>query len=536
MHTHPHVRQRVKRLFKSTEGQYSRIVIKHTPAVAVDLEWLLDRYPMHMTEGAEYALRKSARAHEAMMDLATQAATDAHPGNIECMAKAPRPYQLQAIHTAMLRGGLLLADWLGLGKTVSAIGVIVQKLPALVVVQTHIQIQWKDKLAEFAPHLRVHIIEKKKEYTLPPHDVAIVSYSKLVDWADRYPWKLVVYDEIQELRHSTTNKHRAAMHLRNNVVEMAMGLSHSPVYNYGNEIFSVMETLFPGELGSWGEFLSEWCIQGDQHHKVEDPDALGAWLYENKMMLRRTRQDVGRELPPIQRIPEWLEYDMHVLERMAGQADALAKEVLTASFTEKGQAARKLDSILRLATGIAKAKQVAGFVAELVRNGEGVLLAGWHREVYAIWEREFKAAGIRCALYTGTESPAAKVRNAKAYIAGEIDVLMISLRSGTGLDGLQTRGGVVVIGEMDWSPKVVDQIVGRFHRDGMGDDPLTVFYLMIAAGSDPIVAMVNGVKMAQADHITDPGQGIEMQSNLADVADNNAVTLAREWLARHKKK
>lgn len=534
LRTHPHVRARVKRLFKAADGLYDVITIKHTPAAAVDLEWLLMRYPHEMTEGAAYMLRKCSLAHSEMMDLAAQAATDTKPMPLEGLAKPLREYQLQAVHTCMLRRGLLLGDWLGLGKTVSAIGVIVQNLPALVVVQTHLQTQWKEKLLEFAPGLRVHIIEKKKAYSLPPHDVAICSYSKLAAWADRYPWKCAVYDEVQELRHATTDKWRGARKV-SDTAELSMGLSHSPVYNYGGEIFSVMEVLFPGELGSRAEFVAEWCVRGDQHQKVEDPDALGAWLYENKMMLRRTREDVGRELPPIQRIPEWLEFDQNVFNKMATAADKLAHTVLTASFTEKGQAARKLDSILRQATGIAKAKQVAEFVRELVTNGESVLLAGWHREVYEIWQREFARMGIKVGLYTGTESAKQKTETARAYIAGEIDVLIISLRSGTGLDGLQTRGGVVVIGEMDWSPKVVDQIIGRFHRDGMGDKPLTVFFLMIDAGSDPIVAYVNGIKAAQADHITDPGRELHLLAPTVEV-DSHAIELAREWLARHKKK
>lgn len=61
--------------------------------------------------------------------------------------KEIRPYQAQAVQTVLRRKGLLLGDGVGLGKTVSAIGMMLepQTLPAAVVVQTALQSQWAEK-------------------------------------------------------------------------------------------------------------------------------------------------------------------------------------------------------------------------------------------------------------------------------------------------------------------------------------------------------------------------------------------------------
>ena len=83
-----------------------------------------------------------------------------------------------------------------------------------------------------------------------------------------------------------------------------LGLSATPIYNYGGEIYSILQVLAPGQIGEALEFGTEWC--GGEFHdkaKITDPKALGSYLRDCGLMLRRTRKDVGRELPEVQRIP-----------------------------------------------------------------------------------------------------------------------------------------------------------------------------------------------------------------------------------------
>ncbi|WP_410962624.1 hypothetical protein, partial [Salmonella sp. SAL4358] len=59
--------------------------------------------------------------------------------------------------------------------------------------------------------------------------------------------------------------------------------------------------------------------------------------------------------------------------------------VLSGSFVEAGRAARDLDLKMRMLTGIAKARSAAAYVRLLLKDSPRVLLAGWHRDVYARW-------------------------------------------------------------------------------------------------------------------------------------------------------
>jgi hypothetical protein len=161
-------------------------------------------------------------------------------------------------------------------------------------------------------------------------------------------------------------------------------------------------------------------------------------------------------------------------------------------------AAEQLSNKLRQATGIAKAPYVAEFVRLLIESGEKVVLYGWHREVYSLWQtvlRDFKPA-----LYTGSESPRQKEESKRRFVAGETPLLMMSLRAGAGVDGLQKVCRTVVFGELDWSPGVHEQCTGRIYRDGQ-PDAVTAYYLLAEDGSDPIVSEVLGVKRQQIEGI-----------------------------------
>lgn len=543
LETQPHVRMVVKRLLVGCKVEKNTITIARTAESTENLLWILDRWPHAVSTGLHQAMAARVTANKA----SRQEAHDIVNGHVPAPtparwtkdpAFALRDYQKTAVALATLKGGLLVGDDVGLGKTATGIGIIAATGGrALVVCAGSLQNQWARQVHTFCPSLRTHIIKQRKEYDLPDHDVTICTYSKLPDWCDRRQWQTVVYDEVQELRHAETGKgertkkYAAAAELAS-ATECRIGLSATPVYNNAGEIFNVIEALSPGTLGTLHEFSSEWGATVGNKWRVNDPEALGDWLRSQNVYIRRKRAEVGRELPPIHKINHIVEHDPAIIDRLRAQANQLAEKVLNAGFHDAGQSARQLDIMLRQTTGIAKAPFVADFVSGLVANGEQVLLAGWHREVYEIWLREFALAGVRAALFTGSESATQKDYNARAFIDGRIQVLIISLRAGAGLDGLQSASRTVVIGELDWSPQVIHQLIGRLHRDGQ-ESQVTAFTMMADAGADPIMANVLTGKWEQSTGLTDPEL---LTKEPTAVPTNRVAELARDWLKQQSTK
>lgn len=507
----PHVAIRLKQIFpRVSKSSTDNFCFPNDEAHCADLDWFCSRYPLQMPDGQPQTLQLGRLAFEE---------TQAELGRIMMPTYKPRayvglkegrairPYQAQAIEVLRRIRGLLLGDDLGLGKTYAAAGffLLPESLPAAVVVQTHLQCQWAEKLGEFTT-LRTHQIKGTKPYSLPDADVYIFRYSQLLGWVDVFAqglFKTVAYDEVQELRTGDASlKGQAAKTLSDNAT-FRLGLSATPIYNFGQEIWNIMQYITPGVLGTYAEFSREWC---DNFGKVADPQALGTYLREQHAFIRRTKREVGQQVPPINRIVEIVETDEKALGSINALARKLAMKTLSGSFTERGKAALELDLLVRHATGVGKAASVAAYVRILLEANVPVMLMGWHRDVYEIWNRLL--ADFKPVMYTGSESPFQKNESLRRFMAQETNLFIMSLRSGAGVDGLQGRCSTVVFGEMDWSPKVHEQVIGRLDREGQTEQ-VTAIYLNSEDGSDPPMVDLLGIKASQSSGIVDPGRVFE---------------------------
>ncbi|MBI2395661.1 MAG: DEAD/DEAH box helicase [Deltaproteobacteria bacterium] len=515
----PHVAVRFKRVFgKVAIGARGAMRIGDTEENARDLAWFLDRYPMDVPDRKH--LERRAMQHRARIEAIEGLVSGRYDPPEFALSRAPRRYQRIAAEVILRGGSLLVADDVGLGKTATAICTFTdgRTLPALVVTLAHLPRQWEQEIQTFAPALRTHVVKRAQPYELRGKDgrlpdVIITNYHKLHGWQDVLSSivRSVVFDEAQELRHRGSAKYQAASRVAR-AANFRSGLSATPIYNFGGEIYNVLDALRPGCLGNHEEFLREWCDEdaGSGSPRIADPRAFGTWAREQGLILRRTRSEVGRELPQLIKIPHHVDADPHVLDRIGSSAAELSKMILgfsgittlaEADRRAKFEASERLDAMLRQATGIAKAAFVADFVRLLVESGEKVVLFGWHREVYALWLD--RLADLRPALYSGSESPTQKEESRRRFVEGETPILIMSLRAGAGLDGLQGICRTVVFGELDWSPGVHEQCVGRVHRDGQRE-PVAAYFLVAEHGSDPVIADVLQLKRQQVDGVRDP--------------------------------
>lgn len=539
----PQVAMRLKRVFgKLAKTDHGTLWLADTIETCRDLSWFETRYPMRMPQPDRELLNQRDMQHrELCEDIGRILGSDYVPRDVQ-LALPPREYQKIAIDLARRTCGTLVADDVGLGKTVDGIGVLADPAmrPALVVTLTHLPKQWKAELERFLPELRVHILKKGSPYKLDGNglfdrglpDVIVSNYHKLSGWADELAGKVksVIFDEVQELRHEDSNKYQGAKAVAEAAV-CRMGLSATPIHNYGGEIFNVLQMIRPGHLGTWTEFAQEWCAGFTDRKKatLKDPRVFGAYAREAGLILRRTRAEVGRELPGLTVVPHVIDADTDILDDIKGTASELARVILAqggAAF-DKMRASEEFSWRLRQATGIAKAAFVADFVRLLVEQGESVLLAGWHHEVYRLWQDRLK--DLSPVLFTGEETPNQKEASKQAFLSGRSQVLIMSLRAGAGIDGLQKACRTVVFGELDWSPSVHEQFTGRVFRDGQ-KDPVVAYYLTADSGSDPVIADVLGIKRGQLDGIRDPSAPL-VAANQTD--PDRMKKLAEHYLKRH---
>jgi SNF2 family DNA or RNA helicase len=526
----------LKRLFPKIDVNAVPITIPADEENSRDLEWFCHRYPLqspHML-----SLYRRAEEHRKKQAIVDRIVYDGHVTRSFTLAVPPREYQEVGAAWALAVKRGLLADEVGVGKTCTAIATLSagDMFPAVVVCDTHLKRQWDKEIQRFVPGAKTHILKQQSLYDITATkvrgrpakhdmpDIVICSYSMLSWWArelaDTYRLKGVVFDEVQALRRNETDRYGGAVYLADRM-EYVLGMSATPIYNYGGEIFNVGRVIWgEGRLGTREEFYREWCTHAGDERKarLKSPEAFGAWMRSNHMMLRRTRKDVRRELPGLQVITHTVDTDPEHLNAVEEQAGQLARMILSDIESKKGdkmRASEEFSNTLRLATGLAKAPYVAAFVDLLVESGEKVVLFGWHHAVYSVWKERLKQHNP--VMYTGLQSANQKDEALRAFREGESQVLIISLRAGAGIDGLQYVSKTAVVGELDWSPMVIHQCIGRVNRDGQAD-PVTGYVLVADDGLDPIMMEVLGIKKHQSEQMLTDGK-VELQQRL----DSGAV-------------
>ena len=502
----PAVTELCKRLFPgTTTSRRGEARFTAHRRIVGDLNWLMMRYPLTVkpqdAERWQSALAE-AREYVRRREIAFRAPERVTPSPT-VFTGTLTPFQEEGLAFLLRTDRCLLADEMGLGKTVQALAMLseLNAYPALIIAPAHLMRNWEAEIGRFIrmPDGRtpvVHIVKGLKPYALPPADIYLMHYLLLRGWKDVLPelgFQYVIFDEIQELRHSGTEKYSAAS-LVAEQAQRVVGLSGTPIYNRGAEIWNVVNTLDFHFLGDFESFTREWCY-GYGNQIVAKPEVLGQHLRNEGIMLRRTKQDVLSDLPPKRRLVMTIDSDDSVYHRLMQPMEEKLRQLKhdpALSGAQRSMMAMEVEQGERQATGLAKAPFVIQFVRALLEGGEKVLLFAHHHQVMDLYQQELKA--FSPAFITGRENPVQKERSVERFMTGKTDLCCISLRAASGLN-LQ-RATCVVFGELDWSPAVHSQAEDRAHRMGQTDSILC-YYLVAKGGSDQDVQDALGLKVSQ---------------------------------------
>jgi len=500
----PGVTEMAKRLFPGCDAKRGEARFTAHSRIIGDVNWLMMRYPLQVAQ------RDRARWEKALMDARNyhrrrQQARMALPAprlSPAVFCGELRPFQQAGLAWLLLTERALLADEMGLGKTVQALACAAQegKFPLLIVPPPHLVRNWQRETARFlriqGKEPRIHVIKGLTPYPLPEADVYILHYLLLRGWKQALPqmkFHTVIFDEVQELRRTGTEKYSAAS-LLSESCRRVMGLSGTPIYNYGGEIWNVVNILDYHFLGDWESFTREWCA-GYGNKIVMKPQLLGDHLRREGLMLRRTKQEVLPELPEKRRLVQEIDADDALYQQlMGGVREKLYRWQRQGDLSpsEKALLEDQISQEERQATGLAKAGYVCQFVKALLAAGEKVLLFAHHHAVMDIYRKELK--GEHPVFITGRENMSKKEDAVDRFMAGKTNLCCISLRAASGLN-LQAAT-CVVFGELDWSPAVHSQAEDRAHRMGQRDS-LLCYYLVSPHGSDQEMQEALGLKVSQ---------------------------------------
>ncbi len=419
-------------------------------------------------------------------------------------------------------GNALLADEMGLGKTVETLSYIAtekQTFPVLVVAPLVTLTNWQREIQKFlkkksrngrileSESPSVFLIRTGKSKELPKVDIYVINYELLLkrnnDLA-KLGIRTLVCDEVQNLRSKTTQKYKAIKKLAAlPSVLYRIGLSGTPIYNRGSEIWPIIDILKPGLLGSFKEFCEYFCYVNDKGKAIvlENKRASLRHELQKHVMLRRKKSDVLKELKDKVRYKEIIaadtDYYLEELDKIWKKLEDEQKNAET-EFSKSAAYQRAIQSERQIA-GVAKLPHVINFVKNIMEIEESVVVFCHHRLIHTLLHKslqEFSPVAI-----IGGQTDSFRQSQIDKFQNGESKLMIAGLRAGNVGINL-TRAKYVIFAELDWSPAIHRQAEDRLHRIGQKN---TVFaYYLIGNGTlDDHVADILVDKSFEIDAIMD---------------------------------
>ncbi len=419
-------------------------------------------------------------------------------------------------------GNALLADEMGLGKTVQTLSYVAtekQTFPVLVVAPLVTLQNWNREISKFVKKKSRNgrvlesespsttIIRTGKLEELPKTDFYIINYEllyKRLPDLSKLNIKTIVCDEVHNLRSKTTQKYKAVKKLAgHSSVSYRIGLSGTPIYNRGSEIWPIVDILKPGLLGSFKEFCEYFCYVNEKGKAIvlENKRASLRNELQKHVMLRRKKSDVLKELKDKVRYKEVIdadtEYYLEELDKIWTRLEEEQKDAET-EFKKSASYQRAIQSERQVA-GIAKLPHVINFVKNIMEIEESVVVFCHHKVIHKLLHEkleEFSPVSI-----IGGQSDSMRQDQIDKFQKGESKLMIAGLRAGNVGINL-TRAKYVIFAELDWSPAIHRQAEDRLHRIGQKN---TVFaYYLIGNGTlDDHVANILVDKSYEIDSILD---------------------------------
>jgi hypothetical protein len=423
-----------------------------------------------------------------------------------------RPYQQRGVGWLRMLGelglGACLADDMGLGKTAQLIASILAGTsdgPTLVVCPVSVLGNWQRELDRFAPQLRVmtHHGSNRHAGDTPfatraiEHDVVLTTYSIVtrdISALVQVEWSRLVLDEAQQVKNPGTAQTKAVAALP---ATRRVALTGTPVENRLTDLWSLMQILNPGLLGTFAAFKQQFSIPIEREHDEIATELLRR--VTGPFVLRRLKSD--RSI--IDDLPDKIEQTEHcpLTREQATLYQAVVDELIDKTANTEGIERRGL-----VLAGISKLKQVCNHPAHFLRDGsplanrsgkltrveellDEILDAGdkvlcftqyaeWGELLSGHLARRYGRAPLW--LHGGVRRSA---RDTMVSAFGEPEgppIFLLSLKAGgTGLN--LTAASHVIHLDRWWNPAVEDQATDRAYR--IGQRQAVLVHKLVSSGT-----------------------------------------------------
>jgi superfamily II DNA or RNA helicase len=422
-----------------------------------------------------------------------------------------RPYQKDGFdflaHLVQVKLGGILADDMGLGKTLQTLTWLAwlkeqnkkNPKPSLVICPASVLHNWRREAEKFTPGMKVLVLESgaarhNLRKQIPEHDLIVTNYALLrrdLEEFHKFSFRAVILDEAQFIKNPGAQVTQSVKQLK---CENKIALTGTPLENRLLDLWSIVDFIQPGYLGTQDQFLDTYEPKGGENAESEQRIArrrLSAKL--RPLLLRRLKKHVAKDLPD--RIEERRDCPLGEEQRklylaeLRRSRDQVMKAVETQGLNKSKM--HVLAALTRLRqvcchpalvgsdTASGKTDTLFELLDPLIADGQKVLVFSQFVQMLELLEKECKARNIHTHVLTGQTKDRQSVVNEFQKESGAC-VFLLSLRAaGTGLN--LTNASYVVLYDPWWNPAVEAQAIDRSHR--IGQTQTVNAYRLIAPGT-----------------------------------------------------
>ncbi|HEX7880802.1 MAG TPA: SNF2-related protein, partial [Candidatus Eisenbacteria bacterium] len=415
------------------------------------------------------------------------------------------PYQIKACLRVLrdMKGRSLLADEVGLGKTIEASVVLKEYIMrglvhrALILVPASLTTQWREEILNKF-HLNFAVHGRREGWSDAPFIIASLDTAKMSRNRDQIlkgKYDLVIVDEAHRLRNHQTLAWKFVSQLS---ARYLLLLTATPVQNDLRELYNLVTLLKPGTLGTYRSFRRNFMVRGDKRLPKNTTD-LSQLL--QKVMIRTTRSSTAIQFPkrrvqtltfPLspeekalyegvtefvrRRIaaargadfPRW-HFVAMVLQKEIGSSTRAAVRTLERARRDARYRAEwdDIDRLLALASEVGDGAKLAGLKDVLRRTKDKVIVFTQFRATLEYLKEHVVADGDTVVLFHGNLTAAEK----EAAIDDFRERSRILLSTEAGGEGRNLQFCQTVVNwDLPWNPMKVEQRIGRVHRLGQTRD------------------------------------------------------------------
>ena len=422
--------------------------------------------------------------------------------DLACLQLLPSvlPYNHQ-IETAKrvineLHGRALLADEVGLGKTIEA-GLVIKEYmvrglvkKALILVPASLVLQWTRELNE---KFAVNAFAQRNEWSWTNYDVVVAS----MDTTKREPhrsivlgqdYDLVIVDEAHKLKNNRTGNWQLVNQIRKKYLLL---VTATPVQNDLKEVYNLIHLLRPGQLGNPTAFASTHVLD---KRTPKNPQALRSALYTLMVRNRRKESQVDFTERHVEAIMLRLsQEEMELYEEVSGFIKeeyeyrssnhrsllpliTLQREICSSSYAalptlEKmrkdphliSSARERLEHIYEMAQSVPGYTKVNQTIDLAKQIADKLIVFTEYRATQDFLLYMLRRSGIAAVPFRGGFKRGKKDWM-KDLFEHRAQVLVATEAGGEGIN-LQFCNQVINF-DLPWNPMRVEQRIGRVHRLG----------------------------------------------------------------------